>query len=95
MGGGQSLSVMVTFFLVLYGNNGPGAEWTLQASMVQLVALLPPDRRLASSIPDGGTFFSSVHWAHDVLEQLKVNFFRVNDIYLRRTSDKYSCLNGN
>ena len=55
--GGQSLSVTVTFFLVLYGNNGPGAEGTSQASMVQLVALLPPDRRLASSIPDGGTFF--------------------------------------
>ena len=45
------------FFLVLHGNNGPGAERTSQASMVQLVALLPPDRRLASSIPDGGTFF--------------------------------------
>ena len=81
-------------FFVLYGNNGPGAERTSQASMVQLVALLPPDRRLASSIPYGGTFvFSSVHWAHDVLEQLKVNFFRVNDIYLRHTSDKYSSLN--
>ena len=61
--------------------------------MVKLVAHLIPDLSLASSILDGETFFfSSVHRAHDVPVQLKVNFFRVNNIYLRPTSGKYSCL---
>ncbi len=56
-GGGTKPQRDGNVFFVLYGNNGPGAERTSQASMVRLVALLPPDRRLASSIPYGGTFF--------------------------------------
>ena len=61
--------------------------------MVQLVALLPPDRRLASSIPDGGTFFFFRSLGSRYARAAESQFFRVNDIYLRHTSDKYSCLN--